>query len=256
MNCKLCKNLFDSIELRPAILVPCGHTYCFQCLDKLNQSKCPGCHQTIQQRRTNLFILELIETDSLIKQTLNQYLLEIEDSIRLFQENYANKKQMIKKEIDSIAENRSKPIAKYIRVQLKKLKNEVIKFKLEIECHRILLDDDMLNQIQLVQLKEDLILIKSEMKLKLQQLGRINFELEVKIYEENFETHQENNFSRSQREIFLTTSSIWKRSYVNNTFFVFIFSVLAHIHNTHVLSCTTLVGTSHKSESHKTKFQN
>ncbi len=81
----------------------------------------------------------------------------------------------------------------------------------------------MLNQIQLVQLKEDLILIKSEMKLKLQQLGRINFELEVKIYEENFETHQENNFSRSQREIFLTTSSIWKRSYVNNTFFCIYF---------------------------------
>ena len=211
MNCKVCKNFFDNSEMRPALLVPCGHTYCYTCLDKLNHSKCPGCHQTIQQRRTNLFILELIESDSLIKQTLNQYLIEIEDSIRKFLQSYANKKQMTKKEVEnSNGENKLKLIAKYIRVELKKLKNEVVKLKLEIECHRILLDDDMLNQIQLVQLKEDLVLIKSEIKLKLQQLGRINFELEVKVCEENFENH----LTRSQQEIILTTGSIRKRLYV------------------------------------------
>ena len=215
MNCKLCKNLFDSRLCKPALLVPCGcSAYCFQCLDTLSQTKCPGCHQNIQQRRTNLFVLELIGSDCLLKQTVNDYLIETEDLIRQFHTSYINKKQLIKKEFVSSGENIFKPIAEYIRVQLRKLKNEVVKFKLEIECHRILFEDDMLNQIQLIQLRDDLTSIKSDLKLKLQQLGRVNFELEVTIYEENCENYQETNVSKSQNEIVLTAGSIRKRNNV------------------------------------------
>ncbi|XP_034239124.1 uncharacterized protein LOC117644047 [Thrips palmi] len=40
MECDVCMQLFDSAERRPKSL-PCGHTYCLSCLEKLAQKECP-----------------------------------------------------------------------------------------------------------------------------------------------------------------------------------------------------------------------
>lgn len=35
LSCKLCSKNYNNDSLRPMALIPCGHTYCSQCIDKL-----------------------------------------------------------------------------------------------------------------------------------------------------------------------------------------------------------------------------
>ena len=35
LSCKLCSKNYNNENLRPMALIPCGHTYCSQCIDKL-----------------------------------------------------------------------------------------------------------------------------------------------------------------------------------------------------------------------------
>lgn len=170
MNCKGCVRQFNTVDSKPQLIIPCGHTYCFNCLENLPAQKCPDCKQSIQQRRTNLFILELIDTDSIIKQKVNEYLNEIEQIIKQFYLNYKLKKNLIKNHFKSDL----KSIAKFNKEQLNRLRLDVVKINKEIECNKTLLEDDLLNQIQLIQMKDDLNEIKMNLMLKMEQLERVN----------------------------------------------------------------------------------
>ena len=35
LSCKLCSKNYNNETMRPMALIPCGHTYCSQCIDKL-----------------------------------------------------------------------------------------------------------------------------------------------------------------------------------------------------------------------------
>ena len=49
MSCQICGNDYDSIEHRPYLIVPCCHSYCINCLNKLIKQQCPRCNVAIEQ---------------------------------------------------------------------------------------------------------------------------------------------------------------------------------------------------------------
>ena len=41
--CEICLNRYDTISRRPYSLVPCGHTFCMNCMNQIPSSACPTC---------------------------------------------------------------------------------------------------------------------------------------------------------------------------------------------------------------------
>ncbi|XP_052121910.1 uncharacterized protein LOC113218216 isoform X2 [Frankliniella occidentalis] len=64
MACDLCTEHFDGAERAPKVL-PCGHTACLQCLQRLQDSRCPTCRRNIdgppEELPTNFLALTLLE---------------------------------------------------------------------------------------------------------------------------------------------------------------------------------------------------
>ena len=63
MNCKICSKHYSDVELKPFTLIPCGHTYCVKCLEKLKT--CPECDVNITGKLLNHAILEIINPNPL-----------------------------------------------------------------------------------------------------------------------------------------------------------------------------------------------
>lgn len=63
MNCKICSKQYSELEYRPYTLIPCGHTFCTKCLEKLKI--CPECDETIAGKLLNHAILEIINPNPL-----------------------------------------------------------------------------------------------------------------------------------------------------------------------------------------------
>ena len=58
MNCKICSKTYNDSSIKPYSLIPCGHSYCVLCLEKLK--KCPECEAEISGKLLNHAILEVI----------------------------------------------------------------------------------------------------------------------------------------------------------------------------------------------------
>ena len=59
MNCSICFEKYDKLELKPTTLMPCGHTLCKKCLIQLKKqtSQCPTCRVEVQNENPNYAIL-------------------------------------------------------------------------------------------------------------------------------------------------------------------------------------------------------
>ena len=64
MNCEICETKFDHGEHKPYCIIPCTHTYCITCLNRLIRKKCPKCDMIIHSKNPNWSLIGLIGPDS------------------------------------------------------------------------------------------------------------------------------------------------------------------------------------------------
>ena len=78
--CEICEESYNEDTKRPLIIFPCGHTYCSECLNQIENKICPQCRRSIEQTITNFSVLsqiggekksDLIVTD--IKKRLDEF---------------------------------------------------------------------------------------------------------------------------------------------------------------------------------------
>ncbi|RNA42558.1 Na(+) H(+) exchange regulatory cofactor NHE, partial [Brachionus plicatilis] len=58
--CEICFENFDEKDHLPIALFPCGHTFCANCVQNLNNQTCPACNQKFEKRAKNWAIINLI----------------------------------------------------------------------------------------------------------------------------------------------------------------------------------------------------
>lgn len=51
--CEICLINYDTMSHKPYSLVPCGHTYCIECLNKMTSNSCPSCRCLFQNKIPN-----------------------------------------------------------------------------------------------------------------------------------------------------------------------------------------------------------
>ena len=60
IECTICIDLFKN----PHLLVPCLHTFCKECIDRVSatgENKCPMCRQDFLQTRQNFALLSIVD---------------------------------------------------------------------------------------------------------------------------------------------------------------------------------------------------
>lgn len=68
LKCEICTFQYDSKDRRPCVLVPCGHTLCKNCLDKIDNQKCPNDRQRIEKYVVNWELIKLVSANEASKQ--------------------------------------------------------------------------------------------------------------------------------------------------------------------------------------------
>ena len=61
MSCKKCLNKYNKINKQPFILIPCGHTFCYHCINDLQ--KCYSCLSDINHKILNQDLFDLLNQD-------------------------------------------------------------------------------------------------------------------------------------------------------------------------------------------------
>lgn len=64
MECDLCVKPFDKSLREPYVLIPCSHTYCHSCIQRLNLKQCKSCNQQINAINKNWILIKLIPESS------------------------------------------------------------------------------------------------------------------------------------------------------------------------------------------------
>ena len=59
-TCDICFQKYNHEANKPIIIMPCCHTFCAQCLSRLDQEKCPNCNGWISLKSVNWGLLNLI----------------------------------------------------------------------------------------------------------------------------------------------------------------------------------------------------
>lgn len=72
INCNLCRKKFNLSSKRPKCLIPCGHTYCEQCIVNIFENKCPSCHFRFNQSIPDYQTIDFIKNASSIAIDLKQ----------------------------------------------------------------------------------------------------------------------------------------------------------------------------------------
>jgi len=84
--CSLCKDVMLSVEKKPQIVFPCGHTFCARCL--IRKRKCPECEIDIISTQTNEALYMVIQEFK--KKTDIEELERKENQIRNYIDEYKN----------------------------------------------------------------------------------------------------------------------------------------------------------------------
>ena len=59
-NCHICNEAYDDSIHKPHVLI-CGHSFCLECLDKLDKKECSTCKTPFEQIIPNRDLLNFIE---------------------------------------------------------------------------------------------------------------------------------------------------------------------------------------------------
>jgi hypothetical protein len=85
MNCKICYEDYNISINKPMIVVPCCHTFCLNCLNRIKlqiEDLCPICRNQITLDKPNYAILELLNPNIVeVNKNLNENILKEETTI-------------------------------------------------------------------------------------------------------------------------------------------------------------------------------
>ena len=59
MECKICYEKFDTEIHKPIVCMPCGHSFCSNCVIQLKN--CSICRRQIKEKSTNFSLLDILE---------------------------------------------------------------------------------------------------------------------------------------------------------------------------------------------------
>jgi WD40 repeat protein len=205
MDCEICLEKYDKQVRIPMTIIPCGHTYCSDCLSKLKRqiNKCPKCKQQITSKKPSYAVLSIldlnlvVDLNSDLKQAINETLREIKEfkaklSVSCEQkiQESQNKINLIKEEINNKtselmnilicnqeilfneADNFHKNIAQKIKIYV----NEQQDTNNELRTNDInLMDRQSLNQF-----RDELIKLKIDLNNRYNRLNQVNNVYEFK----------------------------------------------------------------------------
>ncbi len=101
MSCKKCLNKFNKINRQPFILIPCGHTFCSQCINDFQS--CYNCLSDINNKILNQDLFDLLNQDlyNLLSQreAATRKLNELELKNKLLEQNANLKTDMIQEKL-------------------------------------------------------------------------------------------------------------------------------------------------------------
>lgn len=210
MECRICLVEYDHFKHRPTVLIPCSHTICITCMNKLKETMCPICKQKFSSKNTNWNLLDLIpESDydsartnlsQLISESIEiynkldnkhtNYLLEIEEKLKLIKVEIINKSN----EFIELINKRQKELFNEINLIETQFKSDqtsllpiVQSLKEEIKFVKSNLDDYNLNSEKLNQLSNRLKYVNSQLINRLDEpLSKFNYEYKFVSSELNF----------------------------------------------------------------------
>ena len=194
MNCKICDQEYNDSIRQPKIIIPCCHTFCSVCMEnKLYNLLCYDCGNQIQESRTNIAILDVIEQST--KANFQQSIIKIETNLKLFSNEYGSKlKENNEKldEIDKQIENRVNQLVETIFQSHFKIREQLKQHKLELEQQfressneeKIKMQLDLIksnqNNSDSVYLNDDLNIIMQQINIKFNNLEQFKFEIKFK----------------------------------------------------------------------------
>jgi tetratricopeptide (TPR) repeat protein len=62
-SCEICMESFNKEEHKPMTLMPCAHTYCFECIEQLKEKveyNCPTCRVSISDAKPNYALINML----------------------------------------------------------------------------------------------------------------------------------------------------------------------------------------------------
>lgn len=59
--CVLCKKNYDHKEYRPECLIPCGHTFCHECMNTKIKKNCPKCSLLFNQIIIDYEMMDIVD---------------------------------------------------------------------------------------------------------------------------------------------------------------------------------------------------
>jgi hypothetical protein len=68
-ECEICTNDYDCDYHRPFVLVPCGHTFCAACIERLENEECPYDRKPFTSKMPNWEIERSVTTHRLPEET-------------------------------------------------------------------------------------------------------------------------------------------------------------------------------------------
>lgn len=73
ITCKLCKSPYNILDRKPRCFMPCGHTFCENCINELLERLCPKCEKPYNQAIVDFDCIDLVKkyqnSKSIHKQT-------------------------------------------------------------------------------------------------------------------------------------------------------------------------------------------
>ena len=74
--CSICYENYNQLTLKPVSLVPCGHSVCSKCVDKLDKKTCPTCQESFTLHIFNWAVIGLLP-----KPTMDEIKSQVKRSI-------------------------------------------------------------------------------------------------------------------------------------------------------------------------------
>lgn len=92
-SCKICFKNYDQTINKPCAILPCCHTFCSECIDCLQDKKCPTCRVIIQDKCINWELQQLLPED-LIANDLTHFKFENEPNKIILHEVIKSKEEI------------------------------------------------------------------------------------------------------------------------------------------------------------------
>jgi hypothetical protein len=208
MNCEICFEVYDKQEHKPMTIIPCGHTYCLKCLEKIKDTpnyKCKQCNEQISEHKPSYAIIKILDNLAVDFNSLNlrqsvhdlvNQINETKTNIYLMSEKKLQDDQYKINTIKNEISNQTTDFMNYLLNNQEKIIRQADKFHRELvtslniesaEEEKFLNDTETkdlneLNRKELNEIKTELFKIKTNLVFKSNLLKEIDLNLESNNY--------------------------------------------------------------------------